>query len=42
MDESTGDASELFVAPVVTPKQINRLYFLFKKPIRTRGQQHFP
>jgi len=26
------------VAPVVTPKQVNRLYFLFRRPIRTAGQ----
>lgn len=32
-----GDAVETFIAPIIAPGSPKRLYFLFRKPIRTKG-----
>eukprot|EP00271_Cylindrocystis_brebissonii_P022170 TRINITY_DN8376_c0_g2_i1.p1 TRINITY_DN8376_c0_g2~~TRINITY_DN8376_c0_g2_i1.p1 ORF type:complete len:996 (+),score=154.04 TRINITY_DN8376_c0_g2_i1:156-3143(+) len=34
-----GDAAEVFLAPLVIPGSPKRLYFLFRKPIRTQGRE---
>ncbi|CAI7807247.1 unnamed protein product [Closterium sp. NIES-53] len=37
---AAGAAAEQFIPPVVVPKGLNRLYFLFGAPIRTKGMSH--
>ncbi|CAI5514359.1 unnamed protein product [Closterium sp. Naga37s-1] len=37
---AAGAAAEQFIPPVVVPKGLNRLYFLFGAPIRTKGEQN--
>ncbi|CAI5949771.1 unnamed protein product [Closterium sp. NIES-64] len=37
---AAGAAAEQFIPPVVVPKGLNRLYFLFGAPIRTKGMKH--
>ena len=37
MEGTGGPAEELFVAPLALPNKVNRLYFLFQKPIDTAG-----
>ncbi|CAI5463608.1 unnamed protein product [Closterium sp. Yama58-4] len=37
---AAGEAAEQFIPPVVVPKGLNRLYFLFQAPIRTKGMSH--
>ncbi|CAI5500740.1 unnamed protein product [Closterium sp. Naga37s-1] len=38
-DEIAGPAAERFLAPVVLPKKINRMYIKFGAPIRTAGMR---